>query len=303
MHTPEQPLKVGVICSTFEYSFQGKTPSFRDLQETVKVAEEIGLDSYWLPDHLLYRFGDEEAGCWEVMTALAALAPLSTNIQLGTLVACTSFRSPALLARMAATMDEISNGRFILGLGAGWHQPEYEAFGFPFDHLFSRFEEALQIITSLLREGKVDFEGRYYQLSNCVSKPQGPSPKGPRIMIGSRKPRMTRLVARYADAWNTHWHTSAEQVKEPYAQLLAACKEVGRDPNEVELTAGIVMSLLKDDEKGENKNAISGTPEQIAQSLREFANEGVKHVIIQFEPQGVEGLERLAPAIKLLKQG
>ena len=116
--------------------------------------------SFWLPDHLLFRFPRSiQQGAWDAWSLLAALAATTRTIEIGPLVACTSFRNPALIAKMADTIDEISGGRLILGLGAGWHEPEYAAFGFPYDHRVSRFDEALQIITALLRTGHVDFQG------------------------------------------------------------------------------------------------------------------------------------------------
>src|SRR5438105_1394759 len=167
-------MKLGLALDMDEGSLADKTPTFRDLQAMAQAAEQVGFDSLWLADHLIFRFpGQEEKGTWEAFTMLGALAAVTRRIVLGPLVACTSFREPALLAKMADTLDMISEGRFILGLGAGWHQPEYEAFGYPFDHLASRFEEALQIIVPLLREGHVDFQGHYYQVHNCVLRPRG----------------------------------------------------------------------------------------------------------------------------------
>jgi alkanesulfonate monooxygenase SsuD/methylene tetrahydromethanopterin reductase-like flavin-dependent oxidoreductase (luciferase family) len=153
--TQNTRMKLGITLGIEEGSLQGRTPTFRDIQAMAQAAEQAGFDSLWVADHLIYRFPSrEEEGTWEAFTMLSALAAVTKTIALGPLVACTSFRSPALLAKMADTLDEISGGRFILGLGAGWHQPEYEAFGYPFDHLASRFEEALQVIVPLLREGK-----------------------------------------------------------------------------------------------------------------------------------------------------
>src|SRR5579864_6370486 len=193
-------MKVGIVLDISEGSLEGRTPTFGDLRDMAQVAEQVGLDSLWLADHLIYRVpGQDEGAPWEALTMLSALAAVTTRITLGTLVVCTSFRPPAMLAKMADAIDEISGGRFILGLGAGWHQPEYDAFGYPFDHLASRFDEAMQIIVPLLREGHVDFQGQYYQVHNCVLRPRGPTPRGPRILIGARRPRMLRLVAQYAD--------------------------------------------------------------------------------------------------------
>jgi len=218
-------------------------------------------------------------------------------------VACTSFRSPTLLAKMADTLDEISGGRFILGLGAGWHQPEYEAFGFPFDHLASRFEEALQVIVPLLREGHVDFQGQYYQVRDCVLRPRGPSQYGPPILIGARRPRMLRLVAQYADAWNTVWHVEPEVVKERYEQFKEACAVVGRDPRVIELTAGTLVRLPQSGGDAEAEKAITGSAEEIASQLRGFADVGVTHLMVAFEPQGVADIEQFGRIVELLRQG
>src|SRR5215469_16953537 len=150
--TSQRKMKLGVIPSVDENAFNGETARFSDLRDTAVAAEQVGFDSLWLADHMIFRFpGKDEQGCWEVFTFMSGLAAATSRIQIGPLVACTSFRNPAMTAKMADSLDEISNGRFILGLGAGWHEPEYQAFGFPFDHLASRFEESLKIILPLLR--------------------------------------------------------------------------------------------------------------------------------------------------------
>src|SRR6266849_4021848 len=189
-------MQFGIALTTLEGGLQGRTPSFRDLRELAQGAEQMGFASLWMGDHLLYRFpGEEERGLWEVFSMLSALAAVTTRITLGSLVACTSFRNPALLAKIADTVDEISGGRLILGLGAGWHEPEYPAFGYRFDHRVSRFEEALTIIHGLLRHGKIDFAGIYYSARECELRPRGPRPSGPPILIGSTGQRMLRLLA------------------------------------------------------------------------------------------------------------
>ena len=133
----------------------------------------------------------------------------TTRIELGPLVACTNFHNPALLAKQAATIDEISGGRFVLGLGAGWNETEFRAFGFPFDHRIDRFEEAFTIIRTLLRDGAIDFDGRWYQARDCELLPRGPRPDGPPLMIGSIGPRMLRATMPHADSWNV-WYTDIE---------------------------------------------------------------------------------------------
>lgn len=300
-------MKIGVMPSMGERSLgaeapHGRTPRFRDIQEMAKVAEEVGFDSFWLADHLLYHFPDLGVnGAWEVFTFLSGVAATTSRIQLGPLVACTSFRNPALLAKMADALDEISDGRFILGLGAGWHKPEYDAFGYPFDHRASRFEEALQIIVPLLKEGKVDFQGQYYEARECELRPRGPSRNGPPIWIGADKPRMLRLVAQYADAWNTVWHRSAEKVKAVYPAMLEACQEIGRDPATLLLTAGTHARILAPGETcPEGERGMCGTTEQIAEAITAFAEAGVQHLVVVVRPEDVSGVERFGKVIELL---
>ncbi len=301
--TPQQRMKIGIVLDIVEGSLDGRTPTFRDLREMAQVAEQVGLDSIWLADHLIYRFPNEaESAPWEALTMLSALAAVTTHITLGTLVVCTSFRPPAMLAKMADALDEISGGRFILGLGAGWHQPEYEAFGYPFDHLASRFDEALQIIVPLLREGHVDFQGQYYQVRNCVLRPRGPSPAGPRILIGARRPRMLQLVARYADAWNTAWHTDTAIVKERYEPLAQACTAIGRDPATIEITVGTEVRLQPRKDDGSQDNAISGTPEEIAGRLQDFASVGNSHLIVSLDAVTPNSIRQLGPIAELARQ-
>src|SRR5581483_10879428 len=229
---------------------------------------------------------------WETFTMLSALAAVTTKITLGTIVACTSFRPPALLAKMADTIDEISDGRFILGLGAGWHQPEYEAFGYPFDHLASRFEEALRIIIPLLREGHVDFQGHYYQVQNCVLRPRGPSAGGPRILIGARRPRMLELVARHADAWNTAWHVDSAVATQRYEEFQQVCTQAGRDVSTVELTIGTRVRLRPSTEESPGP-AITGSPEEIARQLQALVNVGAGRLIVSLDPLTPTTIEEL----------
>lgn len=301
-HISKQRMKIGIVLDLGEGSLEGRTPTFRDLQTMAQMAEQVGLDSLWLADHLIYRFqGRDDGAPWEAFTMLSALAAVTTRIALGPLVACTSFRPPALLAKMADALDEITSGRFILGLGAGWHQPEYEAFGYPFDHLAGRFEEALQVIVPLLREGHVDFQGQYYQVHNCVLRPRGPSPSGPPILIGARRPRMLRLVARYADAWNTAWHVDPAVVKQRHEELQQVCAEVGRDPATIELTVGTEVRLQPGGGSSPQQ-AISGSAEEIARQLHAFAGVGAHHLIVELEPLTPATIEQFGRVVELLHQ-
>ncbi len=297
-------MKIGVMGPLEEGGNAGKTPTFGDLREMAVAAEAAGLDSFWLADHFIFRMPEtDESGQFEAFTFLSALAAVTSRISLGPLVAATSFRSPALLAKMADALDEISGGRFVLGLGSGWHEPEYNAFGFPFDHLASRFDEALQIIVPLLREGHVDFTGQYYSAENSVLRPRGPSPKGPRILIGAKGPRMLRLVARYADAWNTAWHLDPAVAAQRWENLKAACAEVGRDPSTIEFTVGVPIRVLLNGETApEGEPTIAGSPEQIAEALQGFAAIGAQHLILAPEPNGPGSIERIARVLEVIEK-
>src|SRR5262249_18256567 len=197
-----RPLKVGINLPTTEGGIAGKTARWADLFAFAERAEALGFDSLWVPDHLLLTWQEHTRGIWEGWSLLAALAAVTQRLDLGSVAAGTDSRSPAVLAKMADTIDEISGGRLIVGLGAGWDGPENRAFDMKTDHRVDRFEEALQIIKPLLRTGRVDFAGKYYQAGECELRPRGPRPGGPPILIGAKGPRMLRLAATYADLWN-----------------------------------------------------------------------------------------------------
>lgn len=302
---PRRMFKIGWLASLDDTPTEGATPRFRDVRAMAQAAENAGLDSFWVADHFIARMPNEaEVGQWESFTFLSALAAVTSRIALGPMVAATSFRNPALTAKMADSLDEISDGRFVLGIGAGWHEPEYTAFGYPFDHLASRFEESLHIIVPLLREGRVDFSGEYYSTKDAVLRPRGPSRNGPPILIGARRPRMLRLVARYADAWNTAWHTKPDIVAERWAEMRRACEEEDRNPATLELTAGVMLRLGPDGKPAQGESYhVTGTNEEIAARLRDFIAVGVQHLILVIEPEGLVGFERFQPILDLLDQG
>ena len=236
-----RPLKVGVQLPEIEYE-----PRWTELAEMARLAEDVGLDSVWVGDHYLYRHADRARGPWEAWTQLAAIAAVTSRVEIGPLVASTSFHEPGVLAKMAATVDEISGGRLIVGLGAGWNELEYAAFGFPFDHRISRFEEAFAIIRTLLREGRIDFDGRYYTLRDCELLPRGPRAQGPPLLVGSSGPRMLRITMPYVQQWNAWdwWFGNRpDKLAEQRELVDAACRDVGRDPDEVERTVAVFVEL------------------------------------------------------------
>jgi probable F420-dependent oxidoreductase len=308
-----RPLKVGLFIGLFEGFMNGQTATWTDIAAMAHKAEEVGFDSIWLPDHFLIRDdpGEEPLGVWECTTMLAALAAATARVELGTLVLCSGFRNPAMLAKMADTIDEISGGRLILGLGAGYHDPEYHAFGYPTDHRYSRFAEALQIIHGLLRNGSIDFAGTYYQARECVLRPRGPRAEGPPIMIGTRGPKMLRLTARYADLWNAfllRGHSRPEDLAPAMDPLDVACKEVGRDPATLGRTATVHWNAS---ERGEGIPSwvrsrygppLTGKPDELAEVFRAFARAGISHLQVNIWPHTLVGVEAFGPVLEALDQ-
>jgi probable F420-dependent oxidoreductase len=302
-------LKVGIYLPHAEYMMDGQTARWRDLIAMTQRAEALGFDSVWVGEHFFYQYpepqdwlgGHARAGSWDCWSVLAAVAAVTERIELGPLVSCTSFHNPALLATKAATIEEVSGGRLILGLGAGWNEAEYHAIGSPFDHRVSRFEEAFTIIRTLLREGHIDFEGTYYQARDCELRPRGPRTAGPPILIGSSSPRMLRLAARYADQWNG-WlagRSRAEEVAPLRALVDEACNEVGRDPDTLERT--VTVGINPTAGRGNaDASVLAGSPELLAEALRAFAKEGISHIQIWFEPMTLASIEAFAPTLKLL---
>lgn len=273
--------------------------TWREVREIAITAEKTGFDSVWVGDHLLYRDSGGTRGPWEAWTSLAALAEATERVQLGPLVASTSFHSPAMIAKMAATVDEISGGRLILGLGAGWNRVEYEAFGFPFDRRVSRFEEAFTIIRTLIREGAIDFSGRFYRHRQTELVP--PARPDMKLMVGSNGPRMLRITAPHVDVWNT-WHAwfgnRADGLTPLIAELEAACEEAGRDPGEIEKTAAIYIQL----DRGSGRSAGSDERPRAGpipggeaeEQLAGFRDAGIAHVQIVLDPIDASGVEELA---------
>jgi probable F420-dependent oxidoreductase len=306
-----RPFKIGLFVPHFEQPWSGRGPRWAELAALARRAEAVGFDSFWLPDHLLFRFdGVHPQGGWDAWSLLAALAATTERLELGPLVACSSFRNPALLAKMADTIDEISGGRLILGLGAGWHRPEYDAFGFPYDHRVSRFEEALQIVTALLRRGHVDFQGTYHSARDCELRPRGPLPEGPPILVGGKGERMLRLAARYADAWNADRQNDPEAVRALNARVDGACRDVGRDPASLARIIGIQVDLLNETREAFQPRQfvmapwpLTGTPEELAAGIRRFAEERVEHMMVWLDPVSVAAVEAFAPVLGVLDRG
>ena len=295
---------IGFMCPIGEKSAFGGLVRFADMLAMARVAEAAGYDALWLADHFLFRppVADEgdEYGVWEAFTAAAALAQGTSRINIGLLVSCLGWRNPGLVAKMTETIDEVSGGRFILGVGAGWHQPEYDAFGFPFDHRVSRFEDAMAIIGPLLREGRADHDGDFFSATDAVNRPRGPlgDGGGAPILVGSSSPRMLRIMARQADAWNTVWHKEAGALEPLLAAVDEACREVGRDPATLVRTAG--GNVARPGYTGTRPNPIEGDDAAVAATISGFRDLGLNHFIAGLDPCTPQSLEAFAKVIEML---
>lgn len=280
-------------------------PRWTDIERIATDAETLGFDSLWLVDHLLWRTdpwergGSDEIGVWECWTTLAALARATTRVSLGTLVTCAAYRHPVLLAKMVETVEEISGGRLILGIGAGDYEPEYEMLGQGFDRRVGRFEEALQVIVPLLRTGAVDHAGEFFTIPDFRLRPRGPRADGPPILIGTlaQRPRMLRLVAQYADIWNV-WAggaLEAGQLAPAREAVDEACRQAGRDPRTLRRSAMVVVSL--DRSMHGRPGVISGGPQEIATALLAYVDQGVDMLQIGLFPTDHHALVVLGDAL------
>ena len=303
-----RPLKVGVQLPEVEREVR-----WPELLDMIRAIEDLGFDSIWLGEHLLYRWeGRPARGPWEAWTLMAAIAATTSRVEFGPFVACTSFHNPALLAKQAATVDEISGGRLILGLGAGWNETEFRAFGFPFDHRVARFEEAFTIIRTLLGEGPIDFDGRYYQARDCELLPRG---------AAARRPAAAHRLQRPADA--AHRAALRERLEHvvrgigntpagiaPLRDVVdEACRDVGRDPVAIERTVAVLVGLpggtgrLSGDASQAAIPPLTGDPAAMADALRAYAREGVGTVQLVLDPITVPSIQAVAKALTELDRG
>jgi alkanesulfonate monooxygenase SsuD/methylene tetrahydromethanopterin reductase-like flavin-dependent oxidoreductase (luciferase family) len=277
---------------------EGVLANWATLRALAEHTEATGLDSIWLADHLLYQppEGDTQA-MQESWTLMSALAAVTQRVEIAPLVLCASFRNPGLVANMAATLDRVAGGRFTLGVGAGWHDPEYEAYGFPTERKVSRFEEWVEIVARLLRGEHVTFDGSYYTVRDAHLIPP-PERKIP-LLVASHQPRMHGLTARWADSWNTAWYgLPDDRFRERTEAMDAALAAAGRDPADLERTVGLIM--VDPDEPDEEERAkYPCTVEEVAAALAEYERLGFAHAIVFPQPATVGAIERVAEAVRL----
>jgi alkanesulfonate monooxygenase SsuD/methylene tetrahydromethanopterin reductase-like flavin-dependent oxidoreductase (luciferase family) len=296
-----RPLKVG-----FQLPEAERVARWPELAAMVRLGEDLGFDSVWVGDHLLYRDAAGTRAPWEAWTSLAAIAASTRRIALGPLVACTSFHNPAMLAKLASTVDEISGGRLVLGLGAGWNETEYLAFGYPFDRRVARFAEAFTIVRSLLRQGRVDFVGEFYSARDCELLPRPSRPGGPPLLVGSTGERMLEITIPHVDRWNA-WYSQTgnrpEGVAPLRARVDAACSAAGRDPASVERSVAVLVRLPGGEGRVQSYDTegvapLEGPPEAITEVLRAYAREGLDEVQLVLDPITERSLEAMAPVLE-----
>jgi alkanesulfonate monooxygenase SsuD/methylene tetrahydromethanopterin reductase-like flavin-dependent oxidoreductase (luciferase family) len=295
-----RPLRVGVQLPEVEREV--RWPEYLAI---VRAAEEVGFDSVWLGDHLLYRGdGRRERGPSDAWALLAAIAASTDRVGLGPLVACAAFHPPGVLARMAAAVDEVSAGRFVLGIGAGWNETEFRAFGIPFEHRAARFEESFDAIRRLLDGQRVTIEGRFVRLEDALVLPT-PARRVP-LMIGSSGERVLTASVPYVDAWNV-WYDLFGNTPDGFAQeskkVDTVAERVGRPPGEIERSACVLVVLDRTSAERPAPDgfaAVGGSPDVVAAELRAFADAGAHEAILVVDPITERSIRRLGDALSAL---
>lgn len=299
-----RPCRIGVQLPEVE-----RRVRWPELATMAHTAEAVGLDSIWVGDHLLYDLPDGSTrGPFEVWTTLAALAAVTERVLLGPLVASVGFHEPAMLAKLAATVDEVSGGRLVVGLGAGWNEREYRAFGFPYDQRVSRFEEAFGLVRRLLAGEVVDHSGPFYRLERCVIDPPPVRPGGPPLMVGSIGPRMLAITLPHVQAWNvwfTQYGNTPAGLERVVADVRRRCVEAGREPDDVHGTAAVYVQAPGGGGRTMGQDAtevspLAGEPRQVAEQLAAFAATGITHLQVVLDPITVAGIEWLGEVLAAL---
>lgn len=299
-----RPLRIGIQLPEVEREVR-----WTEYVDLARTAEEVGFDSIWLGDHLLYRGENgHERGPWEVWTMLAALAGATERVTLGPLVACTAFHPPAVLAKMAATVDEISGGRLVLGLGAGWNETEFRSFGLPYDQRVARFAEAFAVIVPLVRGERATLAGQFSSVDEAVLLPasaratERPLP----LMIGSTGERMLELTLGTVEMWNT-WFTEFGNTPEGFAVLnrrvSAIAERVGRPAAEIDRSACVLVVVdpaSRERRVPEGCTPLAGDPATVAAAMHAYASAGADEVILVANPIDHESIRALGRALALL---
>jgi alkanesulfonate monooxygenase SsuD/methylene tetrahydromethanopterin reductase-like flavin-dependent oxidoreductase (luciferase family) len=296
--------EIGLVLPMWESFVDGSPARWVEIRELAIRAEDIGFDTVWTADELLWRSADGKAqGWWECVAMTGAVAAATSRVKVGTWILSALHRNPGITAKAVETLDEISGGRFVFGLGSGHAGRQGRTFGLPEDHVVGRFEEALEIIVPLLRKGRADFEGSFHAARDLEHRPVGPRPGRIPIMIGAKGPRMLRLAARHADIWS--WYTQERSDLTEFgprlAALEAACVEVGRDPSTIGKSAGIVVEPTSiTGSEAVLGTPIRGTANEIADGIRAFGTAGFTNIELLVWPPTVASIDAMAPVLELL---
>jgi len=292
-------MRIGLILPMADELAPGAPLPYTDIRALALHAESAGLDAIWTYDHLLGDSAPNAADSpWEAWSILTALAEATQRITLGVLVLATPFRNPGVLARMADTVQEISGNRLVLGLGAGWHEPEFTAFGIPFKQRVSSFAESLEITATMLREGRVTLDGTFHQAFDAPVRDR-PGRKAPEILVAAKGPRMLELTARYADTWNLAWFGQpTDRYLDVNKALTQVCEKVGRDPATLRRTVGLLVGHPKPD-VDENDRTIRGDAAFLAETFAKWEAEGISEIVCALEPYDIETVDLVAEAAKL----
>lgn len=306
MGTTGEPLRIGIQLPEVE-----RVVRWPELRHIAVAAEESGFDSLWVGDHLLYRNdGRPERGPHECWTTLAAVAAVTSRVNIGPLVACASFHPAAVLAKQAAAVHEFSGGRLILGLGAGWNEAEYAAFGLPYEKRISRFEEAFAVIAPLVRGERVTYHGEFTNVEDAVllPTPQTPIP----MMIGSNGPRMLAITLGAVDAWNT-WYASYGNDPAKFAalnaEITAAAQSAARNPATLRRSACVLVRTDPSSTErplGDELPPVEGSAAEIVARLAAFAAAGADEIIVIANPineRSVREIGALLPALRAAADG
>jgi alkanesulfonate monooxygenase SsuD/methylene tetrahydromethanopterin reductase-like flavin-dependent oxidoreductase (luciferase family) len=297
-------LELGIVLPMEESWTDGATPRWVEIHDLALRAEKIGFDTVWIPDELLWRPADGGVrGWWECVAMSGAVAAATSRVKVGTWILSALHRNPGITAKAVETLDEISGGRFVFGLGSGHAGRQAHAFGLPEDHVVGRFAEAIEIIIPLLRQGRAEFEGTFHAARDLEHRPVGPRAGRIPIMIGAKGPKMLRLAALHADIWS--WYVEERSDLTEFgprlAAIEAACLEVGRDPATIGRSAGIVVEPTSVTGAAEALAApLRGSAEEIADGLRAFRDGGFTQVEILLWPRTLAAVDAMVPVLELL---
>lgn len=298
------PFQIGLMMPIAQHGPDRTTNRWPELRRIAVRAEEIGFDTIWVPDELLWRADDggDPRGMWDGVSMMGAVAAITSRATVGTWVLAALHRNPGIIAKTAETVDEISGGRFIFGLGAGHVWPgQAHAFGLPEDHVFDRFEESLEVIVPLLRGGYADFEGEFHAARDLPQRPVGPRPNAIPILIGGNGPRGQRAAARHANIYSCYIEDRAEvaEAAPRLASLDAICEELGRDPSTIERSIGVSVNPIE--RRPDQASVITGSTDEIADRIRSFRDAGFTRLEVLPSPGTLAVVEALAAVIDLVR--